>query len=600
MGNNKQHVSLVTGGAGFIGSHLVDHLVAEGQRVIVVDKLTYAGRRDNLSKAEAGGNVTFVHGDICNGEMIYDVLSAHDVTTIYHLAAESHVDNSINEAEPFIQTNVVGTYSMLSAALKYWKNKKRFVSFRFVHVSTDEVFGHLGKTDHPFTETTPYAPRSPYSASKAGSDHLATAWHSTYGLPVIISNCSNNYGTRQDKEKLIPVIIRNALAGDDIPIYGDGTNIRDWLHVDDHCRGLILAATKGTAGQSYCFGGSNEHQNINLAKQICTILDQNMPLKDQKSYADQLRFVTDRKGHDMRYAIDFSKAKDKLSYTPQTGFGKGLQDVVAYYINLFDDIKCDDTAVDLENCESIDLAATPLNYEGFRKLAQNKNLTQEERIGFPVEYRRGFEKQIVMDVTEKLDGLTKEGGSLLDIGCGASPLTDAFLDVFDEKKLDVTLNDSEEMLAHINGHDHCKKVVGLYPDNLRDVLNIKPEGYDYILCYSVLHYIYVDSNIFDFVDSIMETLAVGGVALIGDIPNISKRKRFFSSETGVAFHQDFMGTTERPTVDHMQVERDQIDDAVLQAMVMRAQAAGCDAYILPQGRGLPMQNRRDDLIIRRP
>ncbi|MDH5766708.1 MAG: dTDP-glucose 4,6-dehydratase [Gammaproteobacteria bacterium] len=598
-----KEVSLVTGGAGFIGSHLVDLLISYGHEVIVVDNLTYAGDIDNLNNAAENSKLIFVEDDICNGQVIYDLLKEHKVKTIYHLAAESHVDNSINNSFPFIQTNVVGTYTMLDAALKYWGENDKFPEFRFIHVSTDEVYGHLGESDPAFHETTPYAPNSPYSASKAGSDHLARAWHMTFGLPVIITNCSNNYGSRQHFEKLIPTIVRNALAGNDIPIYGNGKNIRDWLYVKDHCMGLYLAAQKGNIGSSYCFGGGNEKRNIDLAEEICGILDEAHPRDDKKSYADQITFVEDRKGHDWRYAINYSKAKSELGYEPQNIGDSYLVDTVDYYIKKEESIggvSIGNSVDDLSAVKKIDLATTPLNYEKFRQLAKNPNLTAEERIGFPDSYRKGYEDVIIDDITDKLGGLNIKGGYLLDIGCGASPLTDALLKKFKESKLNVVLNDSDEMLDHIKNNNGIAKVPGLFPECFDNVMQHSPKGYDYILCYSVLHYIYVDSNIFDFTDSVMKCLKPGGIALIGDIPNISKRKRFFSSETGVKYHQEFMKTLERPKVEFLKIEQDQIDDSVLYAMVQRAQLAGYDAYIAPQGKRLPMQNRRDDLLIMRP
>lgn len=595
-----QHISFVTGGAGFIGSHLVDHLLKRGDKVIVLDKLTYAGNLTNLEDARKHDEMIFVEGDICDTNLVLSLLKKYDVNTIFHLAAESHVDNSIHDATPFIETNIIGTHSMLNAALSHWEEQGRRENFRFLHISTDEVFGHLGEKDAPFTEQTAYMPNSPYSASKASSDHLARAWNKTYSLPVIICNCSNNYGSRQHREKLIPVVIRKALAGDNIPIYGNGQNIRDWLYVSDHCDGLIKAAEKGALGEVYCIGGGNEMRNIDLAQAICTHLDSKKPKEDGASYADQITFVEDRKGHDWRYAIDCTKAEKEIGYRANASFEDALKQTIASYL----DDQYEDAAIqsdkDLSTTKHIDLAKTPLNYERFRQLARNKNLTDEERIGFPVEYRRGFEGHIIADITAKLDNLDKDGGTLLDIGCGASPLTDALLKSFDDHGLNVTLNDSDEMLEHITAFPNFKKQSGLFPNNLNDVLKAEPNGFDYILCYSVLHYIYVDSNIFDFTDAIMMALKPGGVALIGDIPNISKRKRFFNSETGVKFHQNFMKTTERPTVNHLQIEREHIDDAVLKAMVSRAHNAGYDAYILPQGKSLPMQNRRDDLIIRRP
>ncbi len=323
---------LVTGGAGFIGSHLVDLLMAQDLNVVVLDALTYAGSKGNLETHFNKPNFHFVEGNICDASLVTELLEKHHIHTVMHLAAESHVDNAIEEPGIFIKTNVDGSYTLLKACLDAWKDTS---DKRFLHVSTDEVFGQLKENDLPFNENTPYAPSSPYSASKASSDLLARAWHHTYKFPVIITNCSNNYGSRQHDEKLIPTIIRNALAGKVIPIYGTGMNIRDWLYVEDHCKGLIAAITQGALGETYCLGGDNEIKNLDIAHQICGILDKKIPKSDGTSYAEQIQFVTDRKGHDFRYAIDFSKARSKIGWTPQIGFQTGLEKTVDHYIRLY-------------------------------------------------------------------------------------------------------------------------------------------------------------------------------------------------------------------------------------------------------------------------
>ncbi|PZP55647.1 MAG: dTDP-glucose 4,6-dehydratase [Micavibrio aeruginosavorus] len=323
---------LVTGGAGFIGSHLVDLLMTQDLNVVVLDALTYAGSRENLNIHSRKKNFHFIEGNICDADLVSSLLAKHDIDTVLHLAAESHVDNAIEEPGIFIKTNVEGSYTLLKACLDAWTDT---AGKRFLHVSTDEVFGQLKENDPPFDENTPYAPSSPYSASKASSDLLARAWHHTYKFPVIITNCSNNYGARQHDEKLIPTIIRNALGGKIIPIYGTGMNIRDWLYVEDHCKGLIAAITTGELGETYCLGGGNEVKNIDIAHQICAILDAKLPRPDDKSYAGQIQFVTDRKGHDFRYAIDFSKATEKLGWMPEISFQSGLEHTVDYYISLY-------------------------------------------------------------------------------------------------------------------------------------------------------------------------------------------------------------------------------------------------------------------------
>ena len=322
---------LVTGGAGFIGSHLVDQLMAQDLKVVVLDALTYAGSKDNLKNHFDHKNFTFVEGNICDETLVLSILKDHDIDTVLHLAAESHVDNAIEAPGIFIKTNVEGTYTLLKACRDTWQDDQR----RFLHVSTDEVFGQLKAEDPPFNEKTPFAPSSPYSASKASSDMLAHAWFHTYKFPVVTTNCSNNYGSRQHDEKLIPTIIRNALAGKPIPIYGTGMNIRDWLFVEDHCKGLISAITTGRLGETYCLGGDNEIKNLDIAHIICDLLNAITPKADKKPYSEQIQFVTDRKGHDFRYAIDFSKAKAELGWTPQIDFKTGLERTIRYYVSLY-------------------------------------------------------------------------------------------------------------------------------------------------------------------------------------------------------------------------------------------------------------------------
>lgn len=330
----EENTTLITGGAGFIGSHLADFLIKKKHKVIVVDNLTYAGSLDNLKTAQESTSFIFEKENICNTQKILQLLETHNPKAIYNLAAESHVDNSIQNASPFIQTNVFGTYSMLTASTTFWQKKGCPPDFRFIHVSTDEVFGHLSENDPPFDEKTPYAPNSPYAASKASSDHFARAWSATYNLPVIVTNCSNNYGPRQHKEKLIPTIVLNALNETPIPIYGNGENIRDWLYVEDHCKGLHLAATKGLPGETYCFGGKNERRNIDIAKEICLTLDQMAPREDGISYTEQIKYVKDRKGHDWRYAIDFEKAR-KIGFSPSTDHQELIRKTASYYLKTF-------------------------------------------------------------------------------------------------------------------------------------------------------------------------------------------------------------------------------------------------------------------------
>jgi len=326
---------LVTGGAGFIGSALCIHLVKDlGHRVFNVDKLTYAANQANLDGLAASENYSFHNLDINNRAAIQALLQQADIDGIIHLAAESHVDRSIDGPAEFIHTNIVGTYQLLEAARAHYialQGAKK-ADFRFHHVSTDEVFGDLPFDDSKFAEETPYNPSSPYSASKASSDFLVRAWHHTYGLPVVISNCSNNYGPRQFPEKFIPVMILAALAGKPLPVYGDGKNVRDWLHVDDHAQALALIFVKGEIGRSYNVGGDTERTNLQVVKNICALLDQKRPRNDGKKYEDLLNFVKDRLGHDRRYAIDFSRIRNELGWQPQKSFELGLSETIDWYL----------------------------------------------------------------------------------------------------------------------------------------------------------------------------------------------------------------------------------------------------------------------------
>ncbi|WP_428514413.1 dTDP-glucose 4,6-dehydratase [Roseovarius sp.] len=322
---------LVTGGAGFIGSAVVRLAIARGHAVVNLDALTYAACLDNVAPVASDPGYSFVQADIRDRPALDAALAEHQPDAIMHLAAESHVDRSIDGPGAFIDTNVMGTYTLLEASRDYWEARGRLETFRFHHISTDEVFGSLGLTGM-FTETTPYDPRSPYSASKAASDHLVRAWHETYGLPVVLTNCSNNYGPYHFPEKLIPVIILNALAGKPLPIYGDGSNVRDWLYVEDHADALLTVLAKGAVGESYNIGGENERTNLELVQSLCAILDEKRP-KGSGSYADQITFVTDRPGHDARYAIDPTRIRQELGWRPSVTVEEGLERTVQWYLD---------------------------------------------------------------------------------------------------------------------------------------------------------------------------------------------------------------------------------------------------------------------------
>ncbi|WP_404461703.1 dTDP-glucose 4,6-dehydratase [Providencia rettgeri] len=328
---------LVTGGAGFIGSAVVRHVINNtDDSIINIDKLTYAGNLESLTSVCKNNRYTFIQTDICDAKAIIDIFKQHQPDLVMHLAAESHVDRSIDGPSDFIQTNIIGTYTLLEAARQYWNqlptDKKS--AFRFHHISTDEVYGDLESTTDLFTETTPYAPSSPYSASKASSDHLVRAWQRTYGLPTIVTNCSNNYGPYHYPEKLIPLVILNALEGKPLPVYGNGQQIRDWLYVEDHARALYKVVTEGEIGETYNIGGHNEKANIDVVKTICKILDELVPNKPNgiNHYQELITYVTDRPGHDLRYAIDATKIQNELNWVPEETFETGLRKTVEWYL----------------------------------------------------------------------------------------------------------------------------------------------------------------------------------------------------------------------------------------------------------------------------
>ncbi|MFO0445600.1 MAG: dTDP-glucose 4,6-dehydratase [Holosporales bacterium] len=327
---------LVTGAAGFIGSHFVDHLLAyqPDARVISVDLLTYAANKAFLAQAETTGRHTFVQGNITNAAMMGQIFFHHRIDCVVHFAAESHVDRSIIGSEVFVRSNVLGTYVLLEAARRYWETLDKAQPRRFHHVSTDEVYGSLGEKGF-FSEKTAYAPNSPYSATKAGSDMLVRAWHHTYGMDTTVTNCSNNFGPRQHDEKLIPTVIRRALKSESIPIYGDGKNIRDWLCVRDHCRAILAVLDHGESGETYCIGSNNEQDNNTIATLLCELLDELHPRKDRRSYAEHITYVADRLGHDRRYAIDSRKIRNRLGWKPARPFRDALRETVQWYIALY-------------------------------------------------------------------------------------------------------------------------------------------------------------------------------------------------------------------------------------------------------------------------
>lgn len=329
---------LVTGGAGFIGSAVVRHIIESTQDSVVnVDKLTYAGNLESLESVENNPRYAFEQVDICDAKALARVFEHHQPDAVMHLAAESHVDRSIDGPAAFIETNIVGTYTLLEAARAYWNslNDEKKAAFRFHHISTDEVYGDLEGTDDLFTETTPYAPSSPYSASKASSDHLVRAWLRTYGLPTIVTNCSNNYGPFHFPEKLIPLMILNALDGKPLPVYGNGQQIRDWLFVEDHARALYKVVTEGEVGETYNIGGHNEKANIDVVRTICRLLEELVPNKPKgvAKYEDLITYVKDRPGHDVRYAIDAAKIGRELGWKPQETFESGIRKTVEWYLN---------------------------------------------------------------------------------------------------------------------------------------------------------------------------------------------------------------------------------------------------------------------------
>ena len=332
--SRKARRILITGGAGFIGSNFVHHWCKSypSDQVVVLDALTYAGNRNTLASLEANSAIEFVRGDICDRTLVDQILESEDIDTVAHFAAESHVDRSIIGPGAFVQTNVVGTFTLLEAFRQRWNQRDQPESDRFLHVSTDEVYGSLEADDPAFTETTPYTPNSPYSASKAGSDHLARAYFHTYGMPTMITNCSNNYGPYHFPEKLIPLMCINILLGKPLPVYGDGQNIRDWLYVEDHCRALDTVIHRGAPGETYNVGGNNEVKNIDLVEQLCELMDELAPYLPVRPSKNLITFVKDRAGHDRRYAIDASKIERELGWSPQETVEGGLRRTVKWYL----------------------------------------------------------------------------------------------------------------------------------------------------------------------------------------------------------------------------------------------------------------------------
>lgn len=325
---------LITGGAGFIGSNFILNRIEKGDQVVNLDKLTYSGNLNNLVSVQNRENYSFVRGDIGDKSLVRKIFSECRPDAVVNFAAETHVDRSVIDPESFVRTNVLGTSNLLLETLEYWKSlsQEGKAKFRFHHISTDEVYGSLGFEDPAFTENTAYAPNSPYSASKASSDHFVRAFHETYGLPTLISNCSNNYGPRQFPEKLIPLMVLNAIEGKPLPIYGNGKNIRDWLHVFDHCDAISLILEKSKPGECYNVGGNSEKNNLEVVAAIINVLDQEVPRPDGKSYSEQIHFVKDRPGHDLRYAINADKIKKDLGWTPKFNFDQGIRETVLWYL----------------------------------------------------------------------------------------------------------------------------------------------------------------------------------------------------------------------------------------------------------------------------
>ena len=374
---------LVTGGAGFIGSCYVLSRRTAGERVVNLDKLTYSGNIGNLASLDGDAEHIFVRGDIGDALLVRQLLHHYQPDAVINFAAESHVDRSIHDPDAFVRTNVLGTCTLLRGVLEWWKelSEERRNAFRFLHVSTDEVYGTLRPGEPAFTETTPYAPNSPYSASKASSDHFVRAYHETYGLPTLITNCSNNYGPRQFPEKLIPLVILNALSGKPLPIYGTGENIRDWLHVEDHCEAIVAVLEKGAPGECYNIGGHSERANIDVVRSICRILDKLRPTA--APYEKQITFVADRPGHDLRYAIDAAKIEQEIGWVPRRRFEEGLRETVGWYL---------ENAAWVENIQSGEYRQwLETNYSGREAVRSCRRLTSSRRARWAVSKSMGTE-----------------------------------------------------------------------------------------------------------------------------------------------------------------------------------------------------------------
>lgn len=570
---------LLTGAAGFIASHCADQLLAQGYRVIAVDKLGYASNMANLTSALAHPQFTFQALDINETEALFALLQRYEIDCVLNLAGETHVDNSIHDPFPFLQSNVQALASLLEACRRYMQIQP---ALRLLHMSTDEVFGSVAQNVQPCDERSVYAPSSPYSASKAGADQLLHAWAKTYGIKANIVFACNNFGPRQHREKFIPTVITRALAQQPIPIYGDGSQQRMWLPVQECVRALILILERGAPGENYCIASMHTLENKQLAQRLCAKLDERFP--EHAPHERFLTFTVDRPGHDWRYAM----AADKLAalgFTPAADIDTCLEQTIAYYLEPAGKATPDDLAT----CE--------LDAESFTTLATLPDCPDYARVGFTQQSRAHHVDAIVSDIKDKLENFAQPKPRLLDIGCGASALTEQLHAEIFTRGGHVLANDLPAMLAHLPAHPQRDCVAGDFLQALPDIQS-QQAGFDYIICYSVLQYVNSTSQRRAWLKAIVTLLKPGGIALLGDLPNRSKRRRYFQSEAGRAAHQHYCQQHDLPADTPVAPGHNQLDDIEITAMLALLRDQGSEAYLLAQPESLYFHSRREDIVVK--